>query len=178
MNFLWIVFLKNVTWNLLVLKLPGVCSLALQCVFPSDWGWPLLLLVLPYKSWQTDLCAGDAEFLMLLTWWSVTGMGPLPPRPWEAAWLPAPCCSHRAAWKDGKGVWVTCFWSSGLIWGQHILPWAPKRKKKKTNSVSPTLRSELLLCTPVPCHTPSSLKVRVPYISECSACLQPSSHRA
>ena len=24
--------------GLLVLKLPGVCSLALQCVFPSDWG--------------------------------------------------------------------------------------------------------------------------------------------
>ena len=28
----------QLTWNLLVLKLPGVCSLALQCVFPSDWG--------------------------------------------------------------------------------------------------------------------------------------------
>ena len=30
-------------WKLLVLRLPGVCSLALQRVFPSEWGWPLLL---------------------------------------------------------------------------------------------------------------------------------------
>lgn len=86
--------------------------------------------------------------------------------------LPQSCLE---GWQRGLGYLLLVFRPD---LGAAYSPLSSQEKKKKTNSVSPTLRSELLLCTPVPCHTPSSLKVRVPYISECSACLQPSSHRA